>query len=144
MTAPASSTPRSIDDEQAATAAAFWHRAAAWFAAHGIPCERVITDNGSCYKLRALAGRLRRHRHHRQEDPTPPTADQRQDRALPPHPARGMGLHPALDLRQPNAHAGYAGFIHFYSGRKAERNSSEKSSGSSQAAKWPPLSTSLK
>ena len=30
------------------------------------------------------------------------------------------------------------------SGRKAARISSEKSSGSSQAAKWPPLSTSLK
>jgi transposase InsO family protein len=38
------------DDEQAATAAAFWTRAAAFFAAHGIDCERVITDNGSCYR----------------------------------------------------------------------------------------------
>ena len=38
------------DDEQAVTAAAFWHRATAWFAAHGVRCERVITDNGACYK----------------------------------------------------------------------------------------------
>jgi transposase InsO family protein len=38
------------DDEQAITAAAFWSRAAAWFATHGIACERVLTDNGSCYK----------------------------------------------------------------------------------------------
>jgi transposase InsO family protein len=37
-------------DEQAVTAAGFWTRAAAWFAAHGIACERVITDNGSCYR----------------------------------------------------------------------------------------------
>jgi transposase InsO family protein len=37
-------------DEQAVTAARFWARAAAWFAAHGISCERVITDNGSCYR----------------------------------------------------------------------------------------------
>jgi transposase InsO family protein len=37
-------------DEQAATAARFWRRAAAWFAAVGIHCERVITDNGSCYR----------------------------------------------------------------------------------------------
>lgn len=37
-------------DERAATAAAFWARAAAWFAEHGIVCERVISDNGSCYK----------------------------------------------------------------------------------------------
>ena len=39
-----------LNDEQAITAAAFWCRAAAWFAAHGITCERVLTDNGSCYK----------------------------------------------------------------------------------------------
>ena len=37
-------------DEKAATAAAFWSRAADWFAARGITCERVLTDNGSCYK----------------------------------------------------------------------------------------------
>lgn len=37
-------------DEQATTAAAFWARAAAWFAEHGIACERVLTDNGSCYR----------------------------------------------------------------------------------------------
>lgn len=38
------------DDERATTAAAFWARAAAWFADHGIRCQRVITDNGSCYR----------------------------------------------------------------------------------------------
>lgn len=37
-------------DEQAVTAAAFWHRAVAWFAGRGVTCERVITDNGSCYR----------------------------------------------------------------------------------------------
>lgn len=39
-----------LDDEQALTAAAFWARAAAWFSARGIACERVITDRGSCYR----------------------------------------------------------------------------------------------
>ena len=39
-----------LDNEQGVTAAAFWKRAAAFFDAHGIVCERVITDNGSCYK----------------------------------------------------------------------------------------------
>jgi transposase InsO family protein len=37
-------------DETALTAAGFWNRAYLWFAAHGIECERVITDNGSCYR----------------------------------------------------------------------------------------------
>jgi hypothetical protein len=41
-----------LDDEQAATACEFWARTHAWFALHGIRCERVITDNGSCYRSR--------------------------------------------------------------------------------------------
>jgi len=38
------------DDEQARTAIAFFERALAFFAAHGITIERVLTDNGSCYR----------------------------------------------------------------------------------------------
>ena len=39
-----------FDDEQALTAARFWGRAGAWFAAQGVAVERVLTDNGSCYR----------------------------------------------------------------------------------------------
>lgn len=39
-----------LDDERACTAAGFWTRATRWFAAVGIGCERVLTDNGSCYR----------------------------------------------------------------------------------------------
>ncbi|MFF4821219.1 IS481 family transposase [Kitasatospora sp. NPDC001309] len=40
-----------LEDERATTAAAFWHRAVAFFAEHGIhPIDRVLTDNGSCYR----------------------------------------------------------------------------------------------
>ena len=39
-----------LTDEQAVTAAAFWVRAAAFFALSGIIVERVLTDNGSCYR----------------------------------------------------------------------------------------------
>ena len=38
------------NDEQATTAAGLWARAAAWYQANGIDCQRVITDNGSCYR----------------------------------------------------------------------------------------------
>jgi transposase InsO family protein len=41
-----------LNDEQAITAAGFWQRAAAWFATIDINCERVITDNGACYRSR--------------------------------------------------------------------------------------------
>lgn len=39
-----------LPDETKETAAAFWTRAHAWFASHGITVERVLTDNGSCYR----------------------------------------------------------------------------------------------
>jgi transposase InsO family protein len=39
-----------LTDERKETAAAFWHRAQAWFGSHGITVRRVLTDNGSCYK----------------------------------------------------------------------------------------------
>lgn len=42
-----------LDNERDHTAAAFWRRAVQWFAQLGITCERVITDNGSCYRSRA-------------------------------------------------------------------------------------------
>lgn len=38
------------EDETRETAAAFWVRAHAWFAGHGITVQRVLTDNGGCYR----------------------------------------------------------------------------------------------
>jgi len=40
-----------LPDETQETAVAFWTRAQAWFTA-GITVERVLTDNGSCYRSR--------------------------------------------------------------------------------------------
>jgi transposase InsO family protein len=47
-----------LDDEQGRTAGAFWQRAVAFFAEHGITVERVLTDNGSCYRSRDFAAAL--------------------------------------------------------------------------------------
>jgi transposase InsO family protein len=46
-----------LEDEKAVTAAGFLRRAVAHFRAYGIRVERVITDNGSCYRgvVHALA-----------------------------------------------------------------------------------------
>ncbi len=41
------------DDEVAATAIGVLRRAVAWFAAHGVAVERVLSDNGSAYRSRA-------------------------------------------------------------------------------------------
>ncbi len=39
-----------LPDEKKETAAAFWQRAQTFFTTHGITVERVLTDNGACYK----------------------------------------------------------------------------------------------
>ncbi|TDC59052.1 integrase core domain-containing protein, partial [Streptomyces hainanensis] len=41
-----------LTDERKETATAFWTRAQAFFTSVGITVERVLTDNGSCYKSR--------------------------------------------------------------------------------------------
>ena len=44
-----------LDDEQADTAAGFLARATLWFSLRGITIERVLTDNGACYRSNAWA-----------------------------------------------------------------------------------------
>jgi transposase InsO family protein len=39
-----------LSDECGATAATFFRRAVAWFAMRGVKVERVLTDNGTCYR----------------------------------------------------------------------------------------------
>jgi transposase InsO family protein len=50
-----------LADETAATTAAWWERAIAWFAAQGITIERVLTDNGPCYRSTVWTDTCRRH-----------------------------------------------------------------------------------
>jgi transposase InsO family protein len=47
-----------LDDEQGASAAAFWERANAFFEQAGIRVEAVMTDNGACYRSHAFAAAL--------------------------------------------------------------------------------------
>lgn len=60
------------EDEKAITAVAFLDRARAWFAAHGITqIERIVTDNGSCYRAAAFADAMNGSRHQRIAPYTP-------------------------------------------------------------------------
>ena len=43
-----------LADQQGQTAAGFMARALAWFAQLGVPVERVLTDNGWCYRSQAF------------------------------------------------------------------------------------------
>jgi transposase InsO family protein len=47
-----------LANEQGITAANFWERASRFFAEHGIVVERVLSDNGGCYRSRAFANAL--------------------------------------------------------------------------------------
>lgn len=44
-----------LPDEKGATAAGFLRRAVAWFKGMGVIVERVLSDNGACYRSRAHA-----------------------------------------------------------------------------------------
>jgi transposase InsO family protein len=102
-----------LDDEQAVTAAAFWRRAASWFAALGVTCERVITDNGSCYRSglwhRACAATNTTVKKTRPRRPQTNGKVERYHRILLEEWAY---IRPWTSEAQ--RHAGYARFIHFY------------------------------
>lgn len=61
-----------LENEQAATAIAFLDRARDWFAKHGITkTERIITDNGACYRAHAFTAALNGAEHRRTKPYTP-------------------------------------------------------------------------
>ena len=88
-----------LDDEQGPTAAAFWHRAARLV--HRARDHDRTRDHRQRFVLPVLrlARRTRPDQRHPQTHPALPAPDQWQGGALPPDPARGMGLHPRLELR---------------------------------------------
>jgi transposase InsO family protein len=71
--APGTSTcTEALPDEKAATAVGFLARARVFFAAHGITrIERIVTDNGACYRAGQFAAVLGRTRHQRITPYTP-------------------------------------------------------------------------
>ncbi|MFV8268030.1 IS481 family transposase [Mycolicibacterium peregrinum] len=61
-----------LTDEKAATAIGFMHRARAFFDAHGIThIQRIVTDNGACYRAKDFAKALLGARHQRITPYTP-------------------------------------------------------------------------
>ncbi|MDB1087357.1 IS481 family transposase [Streptomyces sp. ACA25] len=61
-----------LPDEKAATAIAFLHRARAFYAAHGIThIQRIVTDNGACYRANDFTRALLGSRHQRITPYTP-------------------------------------------------------------------------
>ena len=50
-----------LDDERQASAVAFLERAVAFYARHGIKIQRLMTDNGNCYRSHLFAAARRRY-----------------------------------------------------------------------------------
>ena len=69
-----------LDDERKETAAAFWTRARAFFAEHGITVTAVMTDNGSCYRSHAFADALGDGVKHRRTRPYRPQTNGKVER----------------------------------------------------------------
>jgi transposase InsO family protein len=69
-----------LDNEQGVTAAAFWRRAKAFFAGHGITVAEVLTDNGACYTSREFAAALGSHIKHRRTRPYRPQTNGKVER----------------------------------------------------------------
>jgi hypothetical protein len=95
-----------LPDERKETASGFMRRALRFKRAHGISVERVLTDNGSCYRSGRFAQTPGRCRRRTPPDPSQPPADQRQGRAVQPLAEVGVGPRPSLTrstLRQPRS-----------------------------------------
>ncbi len=69
-----------LADERKETAAAFWKRATAFFAGHGITVTAVMTDNGSCYRSQAFATALGAKVKHRRTRPYRPQTNGKVER----------------------------------------------------------------
>ena len=69
-----------LGDEKKETAAVFWLRAVAFFAAHAITVKAVLTDNGACYRSRAFAAALGPQVKHRRTRPYRPQTNGKVER----------------------------------------------------------------
>jgi transposase InsO family protein len=69
-----------LDDERKETAAGFWLRANAFFAAAGITVTAVMTDNGACYRSHAFADALGEGIKHRRTRPYRPQTNGKVER----------------------------------------------------------------
>src|SRR5581483_3235737 len=84
-----------LPDESKESAVAFLLATVAYFKSLGVNVERVMTDNGSCYRSKAFA-RACKAAPQAHQDKALYAADQRQGRAIHPDRAARMGLRHSL------------------------------------------------
>jgi len=106
-----------LEDEKATTAAGFLRRAIAHYRAHGIRVERVMTDNGSCYRgvVHALACKTLGLRHLRTR-PYRPRTNGKAERFI--RTMLGGWAYGAIYGTSQERHAALAGWLDFYNRRR--------------------------
>jgi transposase InsO family protein len=113
-------------DERKETATAFWRRARAWFARHGITVRAVLTDNGSAYRsklwAKTLTGQRIKHRRTRPYRPQTNGKVERFNRTLLEEWAY------AIEYRsEAERVAAYPGWLHFYNHHRGHTSLKGKS-----------------
>jgi transposase InsO family protein len=106
-----------LEDEKATTAAGFLRRAVAHYRAHGIRVERVMTDNGSCYRavVHALACKTLGIRHLRTR-PYRPRTNGKAERFI--RTMLGGWAYGAIYGTSDERRAALAGWLDFYNRRR--------------------------
>ena len=106
-----------LEDEKATTAAGFLRRAVAHYRAHGIRVQRVMTDNGSCYRgvVHALACKTLGLRHLRTR-PYRPRTNGKAERFI--RTMLGGWAYGAIYGTSQERHAALAGWLDFYNRRR--------------------------
>lgn len=88
-----------LPDERAVTAIGFVHRARVWLATHGIThIEKIVTDNGACYRADAFTRALLAAKHKRTKPYTPSTMGKSSDTTGSSPEAVAPEQGPAVDL----------------------------------------------
>lgn len=102
-----------LDNERGVTAAQFWLRAHAWFAERGVAIDRVLSDNGACYRSNAWRSALTTtgvtHKRTRPYRPQTNGKVERFHRILLEEWAYIRDWHSETER-----HRAYDGFMHFY------------------------------
>jgi transposase InsO family protein len=106
-----------LADEKASTAVGFLRRAVAHFRAYGIQVERVMTDNGSCYRatIHALACKALRIKHLRTR-PYRPRTNGKAERFI--RTMLGGWAYAAIYGNSQERRAALAGWLDFYNQRR--------------------------
>ena len=106
-----------LDDEKATTAVGFLRRAVAHYRAHGIRVERVLTDNGSCYRaiVHALACKTLGIKHLRTR-PYRPRTNGKAERFI--RTMLGGWAYSAIHCNSDERRTALAGWLDFYNRRR--------------------------